>query len=107
MKLAQKCLMGLASLCLLSQPLFGEEKAHTPQLMTETELLKQLDEKDQGTYGSLSPEGKALVLKMASLTNDPVMQKCKQVMGVIQNMRDMMEQFETKMHDLQKKPDSN
>ncbi|MCE5318592.1 MAG: hypothetical protein LLG04_14670 [Parachlamydia sp.] len=101
MHLSQKCLMGLTSLCLLAQPLVAQEKAPAPQLMTETELLKALDEKDQATYRSLNADGKALVLKMASLTNDPIMQKCKQVMGVIQNMRDLLRQFEGQMQEQQ------
>lgn len=101
MKLAQKFLLGLTSLCLIAQPLVADETPPGPQLMTEAELLKSLDTKDQATYRSLNADGKALVLKMASLTNDPIMQKCKQVMGVIQNMRDLLKQFETQLQQQQ------
>lgn len=104
MHLSLKFLGGLTSFCLLVQPLAAEETAHVPQLMTEAELLKTLDAKDQATYLELSQDGKTLVIKMASLANDPVMQKCKQVMGVIQNMRDMLKQFESQLQQQHKEP---
>lgn len=101
MQLTRKCLVGLTSLCFLAQPLVAVETTPGPQLMSEAELLKSLNEKDQATYNSLSKDGKDLVLKMASLTNDPIMQKCKQVMGVIQNMRDLLKQFESQLQQQQ------
>lgn len=108
-KLWQPCLMALTGWSLLTHPLMGEESQPAEQVaaqpMTEGELLQQLDDKDKATYKSLSPDGKALVLKMASLTNDPLMQKCKSVLGVINNMRDMLKQFENQIQNSQKKPD--
>ncbi len=104
----KKCFFGAIGLCLMTQPLVGAEDMSSNKNMmmhqcpmmsheiTADDLLNQMDENDKAAYQKLSPEGKALVLKMANVTkmnNNPMMmmQKCMSMMEMMMSKMNMMD----------------